>query len=136
MHMLACVAGGILTSARFIWGRNAYPHGEWGGDTIHSREDEFCQLRRLRKESFSFRNSKHKSGQMPQAVKQSLTWMPETRFPVAVNSSRDAPASILFCWNQKGELTNSLFYHSRQPGDWSCDTTAATPVLSSLIMPR
>ena len=27
----------------------------------------------------------HKSGQMPQAVKQSLTWMQETRFPVSVN---------------------------------------------------
>ena len=32
---------------------------------------------------------KHKSGQMLQAVKQSLTWMPESfdaRFPVSVNS--------------------------------------------------
>ena len=29
-HILACVAGGIVTSARFIWGTVAYPRGELG----------------------------------------------------------------------------------------------------------
>ena len=28
----------------------------------------------------------HKSGQMPEAVKQSLTWMPETQFLISVNA--------------------------------------------------